>query len=108
MQHPFQLRFLFTRDTYTNRYTALKMGRRSETGREKRVMPEFGEYGRRKKSTPKFRALQVSSIGGRTQTDRFCSSAKVQIRGIEFPIDLIVLGNQDATIDVILGMNWLT
>jgi hypothetical protein len=40
--------------------------------------------------------------------DRFCPSARVQIRGIEFPVDLIVMGNQDATIDVILGMNWLT
>jgi hypothetical protein len=41
---PFQLRFLFTRDTDTRCYTALKMGRRSEAGREKRVTPEFGEY----------------------------------------------------------------
>jgi hypothetical protein len=52
--------------------------------------------------------MRVSSVGGRTQTDRFCPSAKVQIRGIEFPDDLIVMGNQDTTIDVILGMNWLT
>jgi hypothetical protein len=51
---------------------------------------------------------EVSSIGGRTQTDKFCPSARVQIGGIEFPADLIVMGNQDATIDVILGMNWLT
>jgi hypothetical protein len=48
MQHPCQLRFLFTRETDTSRYTALKMGRRSETGKEKRVTPEFGEYRRRK------------------------------------------------------------
>jgi hypothetical protein len=27
-----------------SRYTSLKIGRRSETGREKRVTPEFGEY----------------------------------------------------------------
>jgi hypothetical protein len=52
--------------------------------------------------------MRVSSVGGRTQTNRFCPSAKVQIRGIEFPADLIVMGNQDTTIDVILGMNWLT
>ena len=52
--------------------------------------------------------MRVSSIGGRTQTDRFCSSARVQIRGIEFPADLIVMSNRDTTIDVILGMNWLT
>jgi hypothetical protein len=52
--------------------------------------------------------MRVSSVGGRTQTDRFFPSAKVQIRGIEFPADLIVMGNQDTTIDVILGINWLT
>jgi hypothetical protein len=52
--------------------------------------------------------MRVSSIGGRTKTDRFFPSARVQIRRIEFPADLIVMGNQDATIDVILGMNWLT
>jgi hypothetical protein len=52
--------------------------------------------------------MRVSSVGGRTQTDRFCPSARVQIRGIEFPANLIVMGNQDTTIDVILRMNWLT
>jgi hypothetical protein len=57
---------------------------------------------------PMYPPMRVSSVGGRTQTDRFCPSAKVQIRGIEFTADLIVMGNQDATIDVILGMNWLT
>jgi hypothetical protein len=57
---------------------------------------------------PMYPPMRVSSIGGRTQTDRFCPSARVQIRGIEFPADLIVMGNQDATIDVILGMKWLT
>jgi hypothetical protein len=57
---------------------------------------------------PMYPPMKVSSIGGRTQTNRFCPSARVQIRGIEFPVDLIVMGNQDTTIDVILGMNWLT
>jgi hypothetical protein len=57
---------------------------------------------------PMYPPMRVSSVGGRTQMDRFCPSAKVQIRGIEFPNDLIVMGNQDTTIDVILGMNWLT
>jgi hypothetical protein len=52
--------------------------------------------------------MRVSSVGGRIQTNRFCPSAKVKIRGIEFPADLIVMGNQDTSIDVILGMNWLT
>jgi hypothetical protein len=57
---------------------------------------------------PMYPPMRVSSIGGRTQMDRFCPSARVQIREIEFPADLLVMGNQDATIDVILGMNWLT
>jgi hypothetical protein len=43
MQHSCRLRFLFTHDTKTSRYTALKLGRRGETGRETRVTPEFGE-----------------------------------------------------------------
>jgi hypothetical protein len=40
----------------------LKIGRRSETGREKRVTPEFGEYRRRKILALKFRALQIYFI----------------------------------------------
>jgi predicted aspartyl protease len=57
---------------------------------------------------PMYPPMRVSSIGGRSQTDKFCPSARVQIGGIEFPADLIVMDNQDATIYVILGMNWLT
>jgi hypothetical protein len=57
---------------------------------------------------PMYPPMRVSSIGGRTQTDRFYPKARVQIRRIEFPADLIVMGNRDATIDVTLGMNWLT
>jgi hypothetical protein len=49
--------------------------------------------------------MRISSIGGRIQTYRFCPSARVQIRGIEVPTDLIVMGTRDVTIDVILGMN---
>jgi hypothetical protein len=70
MQHPCQSRFLFTRDTDTSHYTTLKIGR-SETEREKRVTPEFGEYRRRKNIPLKFRALQLHShclIG-----ERLCS-----------------------------------
>jgi hypothetical protein len=43
MQHPCQHRFLFPHDVDTSRYTALKLGRRSETGKEKGATPEFGE-----------------------------------------------------------------
>jgi hypothetical protein len=53
------LRFWFIHDTNTYRYTGLKLGRKSESGREKRVTPEFGERKEEKKSTPKFRALQT-------------------------------------------------
>jgi hypothetical protein len=52
--------------------------------------------------------MRVSSIGGRTQIDKFCPSARVQIKRIEFPTDLMVMGTRDVDIDVILGMNWLT
>jgi hypothetical protein len=40
---PMTLRFLFIHNTDTCHYTGLKLGRKSETGREKRVTPEFGE-----------------------------------------------------------------
>ena len=53
---------------------------------------------------PMYPPTRVSSVGGRTQTDRFCPSEKVQIRRIEFPADLIVMSNQDASIDVILDV----
>jgi hypothetical protein len=61
MQHPCQLRFLFTRDTDTSYYADLKLGRRSEMGREKRVTPEFVEYERRKIIAIKFRALHLGA-----------------------------------------------
>jgi hypothetical protein len=57
---------------------------------------------------PMYPPMRVSSVGGMTQTNKFCPSARVQIRGIEFPTDLIVIGSRDVDIDVILGMNWLT
>jgi hypothetical protein len=57
---------------------------------------------------PMYPPMRVSSVGGRNQTDKFCPSARVQIRGIEFLADLIVMGTQDVDINVILGMNWLT
>jgi hypothetical protein len=56
---PMTLRFWFIHDTDTCHHTGLKLGRRSETGREKRVTPEFGERKEEKNSTPKFRVLQT-------------------------------------------------
>jgi hypothetical protein len=54
---PMTLRFWFIHDTDTCHYTGLKLGRKSETGREKRVTPEFGERKEEKILPPKFRAL---------------------------------------------------
>jgi hypothetical protein len=39
------------------------------------------------------------------QADRICSNIRVEIRGIGFPSDLIVIDTPG--VDVILGMNWL-
>jgi hypothetical protein len=57
---------------------------------------------------PMFPPMRVCSVGGRTQTNKFCPNARVQIWGIVFPTDLIVMGTRDVDIDVILWMNWLT
>jgi hypothetical protein len=59
---PMTLRFWFIYDMDTCHYTGLKLGRRSETGREKRVTPEFGERKEEKNSTPKFRVLQDQTM----------------------------------------------
>jgi hypothetical protein len=52
-------------------------------------------------STP----IQIDSAGGRVRADSICLNVSVEIKGIEFPTNLIVMGTQG--IDVILGMNWL-
>jgi hypothetical protein len=52
-------------------------------------------------STP----IQIDSAGGRIRVDIICFNVSVEIRGIVFPANLIVMGTQG--IDVILGMNWL-
>jgi hypothetical protein len=52
-------------------------------------------------STP----IQIDSAGGRIQANSICLNVSVEIRGIAFPANLIVMGTQG--IDVILGMNWL-
>jgi hypothetical protein len=38
------------------------MGRRSETGREQRVTPEFGDYQRRKKFYPQIQGVTLVMI----------------------------------------------
>jgi predicted aspartyl protease len=50
-------------------------------------------------STP----IQIYSAGGRIRDDSVCLNVSVEIRGIVFPSNLIVMGTQG--IDVILGMN---
>ena len=50
-------------------------------------------------STP----IQIDSAGGRIRADSICLNVSVEIRGIAFPANLIVMGMQG--IDVILGMN---
>jgi hypothetical protein len=52
-------------------------------------------------STP----IQIDSAGGRIRADSICLNVRVEIRGIVFPANLIVMITQG--IDVILGMNWL-
>jgi predicted aspartyl protease len=50
-------------------------------------------------STP----IQIDSASGKVRADSVCLNVSVEIRGIEFPANLIVMGSQ--VIDVILGMN---
>jgi predicted aspartyl protease len=52
-------------------------------------------------STP----IQIDSAGGKVRADSVCLNVRVEIRGMEFPANLIVMGTQG--IDVILGINWL-
>jgi hypothetical protein len=54
------LRFWFIHDTDTCHYTGLKLGRKSETGREKRVTPEFGERKQEKILPPNSRRYSNS------------------------------------------------
>jgi hypothetical protein len=49
--------------------------------------------------------MRISSVGGKVQADKICSNIRVEIRGIGFPSDLIVIDTPG--VDVILGMNWL-
>jgi hypothetical protein len=45
--------------------------------------------------------LRVNSIGGKVQSDKMCSNLRIEIRGIDFPANLVVMGTQG--IDIILG-----
>jgi hypothetical protein len=54
---------------------------------------------------PMMPPMRVNSVGGKVQADKICSNVRVEIRGIGFPSDLIVINTPE--VDVILGMNWL-
>jgi hypothetical protein len=54
---------------------------------------------------PMIPPLRVNSIGGKVQSDRICPNLRIEIRGIDFPASLVVMGTQG--LDIILGMNWL-
>jgi hypothetical protein len=49
--------------------------------------------------------LRVNSVGGKVQSDRMCTNLRIEITGIDFPANLVVMGTEG--LDVILGMNWL-
>jgi hypothetical protein len=54
---------------------------------------------------PMIPPLRVNSVGGKVQSDRICPNLRIEIRRIDFPTNLAVMGTQG--LDVILGMNWL-
>jgi hypothetical protein len=54
---------------------------------------------------PMIPPLRVNSVGGKVQSDRICSNIRIEIRGIDFPASLVLMGTQG--LDVIIGMNWL-
>jgi hypothetical protein len=54
---------------------------------------------------PMILPLRVNSIGGKVQSDKMCPNLRIEIRGIDFVANLVVMGTQG--LDVILGMNWL-
>jgi hypothetical protein len=49
--------------------------------------------------------IQIDLVDGKVRADSVCLNISVEIWGIEFPANLIVMGTQG--IDVILGINWL-
>ena len=50
--------------------------------------------------------MLVQIPGSKTRTELSCPKVPVEIHGVVFPANLIVLGTEG--IDVILGMNWLS
>jgi hypothetical protein len=49
--------------------------------------------------------MLVSSSGGEMRTKHICPAVSITIRGVDFPLNLILLDSKG--IDIILGMDWL-
>src|SRR4051812_25502068 len=58
------------------------------------------------RSEPMRRSMSVQIPGSRVKAFRTCYGVPVEIQGVMFPAELIVLGTEG--IEVILGMNWLS
>jgi hypothetical protein len=43
---------------------------------------------------PMIPPLRVNSVGGKVQSDRICPNLRIEIRGIDFPASLVVMGTQ--------------
>jgi hypothetical protein len=50
--------------------------------------------------------MLVSSPGGEMRTKHTCPAVSITIRGVDFPLNLILLDSKG--IDIILGMDWLS
>jgi hypothetical protein len=50
--------------------------------------------------------MLVSSAGGEMRTKLICPAVSISIRGVDFPLNLILLDSK--SIDIILGMDWLS
>jgi hypothetical protein len=54
---------------------------------------------------PMISPLRVNLAEGKVRSNKMCSNLRIEIRGIDFPANLVVMGTQG--LDVDLGMNWL-
>jgi hypothetical protein len=50
--------------------------------------------------------MLVSSPGGEIRTKHICLAVSITIRGVDFPLNLILLDSKG--IDIIFGMDWLS
>jgi hypothetical protein len=50
--------------------------------------------------------MLVSSPGGEMRTKHICLAISISIRGVDFPLNLLLLDSKG--IDIILGMDWLS